>query len=72
MTYSIICSISHNTSYNFLNNGFYDTGGSIYKLIAFSVSFLATYSWATAMEMESIKIYSRNLNHTKAERPDKG
>lgn len=72
MNYSTICSVSHNTSRNFLNIGFYETGGSIYKLIAFSVSFLAIYSWATAMETESIKIYGRNLNHIKAEGPDKG
>jgi len=67
-----ICSISHNTLYTFLNNGIYKIGGSIYKLVAFSVSFLATHSWATAMETESIKIYGRNLNHIKAEGPDKG
>lgn len=71
MNDSTICSISHNISYNFLNNGFYETGGSIYKLVAFSVSFLATYSWPTAMETESIKIYGRNLNRIKAGGPDK-
>ena len=72
INYFTIYSISHNTSYNYLNNGIYKTWGSIYKLIAFSVSFLATHSWATAMETESIKIYGRNLNHIKAAGPDKG
>lgn len=67
-----ICLISLRTSYSLLNNDIYEVGGAIYKFIAFSLSLLATYFWATSTETESIKIHGRNLNHTKIEGPDKG
>lgn len=65
MNYFTICLVSRRILYGLLNNGVYEAEWFIYKWIAFPVSLLATYSWTTAMETESIKIYSGNLNHIK-------